>query len=431
MGQQRSVGFIQALLQRWHAFFNMRCLAGFPWFWPARPAGLPVMTEARRIVRRYFGRDHHRIYRASAQIFFTVAWPPAVLLHCWQIRRFRGPEAVPIKRIPGAIWTAMRHNVLPGEYFAYKLWEPDRKANIDNYLYSNEAPRLFKLLNRLSQPDPMSDKLAFHEMCKVHGLPTPEILAAFAPTGKLLEFESGGPPGCDLFVKPRQDFAGRGIERFRWDGVAFESDRGRFLRPEDLGGYLATRARNEERTLLVQPVLSNHPDLRVEPKGALATARLVTGERIDGNVDAIFAFIYFARSNQIISQHGHVALIDVESGRITSAPLPDSSGAKWSSYQPNYISDNTCSLPDWDAALRHAIVAHGACSNFVFIGWDIAFTDRGPMLLEGNVNWSADEYQSLTGRPLGHTKFAEILEARLRNPYRMESVRCLESSTAP
>ena len=161
------------------------------------------MVDARRIVRRHFGRDHHPLYRALAQVLATIAWPPAVLVHLWQIRRFDGPEAVPIKRVPGALWAALRHNILPGEYYAYALWQPDRRANIDHYLYSNEAPRLFKVLNRPSQPDPIGDKLAFHEMCKAHALPTPAVLAAFAPTGKLIEFESGRPPERDLFVKPR------------------------------------------------------------------------------------------------------------------------------------------------------------------------------------------------------------------------------------
>ena len=153
---------------------------------------------------------------------------------------------MPIKQVPGAIWAAMRHNVSPGEYYAYALWKPDRKVNIDNYLYAREASRLFKLLNRPSQPNPIDDKLAFHEMCKAHALPSPEILAAFTPTGKLLEFELGLPPKRDLFVKPRIGCGGDGTEHFRWGGVAFESDRGRRLRPQDLGSYLATRARTRE-----------------------------------------------------------------------------------------------------------------------------------------------------------------------------------------
>ena len=176
--------------------------------------------------------------------------------------------------------------------------DPNRKVNIDNYLYSKEGPRLFKLLNRPSQPNPIDDKLAFHEMCKSHALPSPEILAAFTPTGKLLEFESGRPPKRDLFVKPRIGVGSDGAEHFRWHGVAFESDRGCRLRPEDLGGYLATRARTENRTLLVQPALSNHPELRLGANVYLATARLVTGLSTDGNVIPIFGNFLFSTSGK-------------------------------------------------------------------------------------------------------------------------------------
>ena len=64
-------------------------------------------------------------------------------------------------------------------------------------------------------------------------------------------------------------------------------------------------------------------------------------------------------------------------------------------------SNDACTLPDWDAALRHVKVAHNACSNFVFIGWDVAFTPDGAMILEGNANWDAATYQTLRGEPLG------------------------------
>ena len=60
-------------------------------------------------------------------------------------------------------------------------------------------------------------------------------------------------------------------------------------------------------------------------------------------------------------------------------------------------------MPDWDAAVRYAKLAHRACPNFVFIGWDVAFTDQGPMLIEGNENWSAHTYHLLSGEPLGLT----------------------------
>jgi hypothetical protein len=362
------------------------------------------MVSTRRVVRQHFGQAYHPVYRALARMLATIVWPAAVLVNIWQIRRFRGPKAVPIKRIPDALWVALRHNVLPGEYYAYALWQPDRRANIDNYLYSNEASRLFRVLNRPSQVDPVGDKLAFHEMCKAHALPTPSVLAQFDPTGKMLQFEFGGPPGIDLFVKPRFGLAGEGTERLRWHSGAFESNHGHYIKSQELTSYLVARAHNEKRTLLVQPVLSNHPDLRVETNAGLATARLVTGLSRDGEVLPIFGFIYFARSNRITAQHGHCVLIDVASGRLISSPLQAASGQ---------FDESSRILTDWNAALQFAQAAHRACSNFVFVGWDIAFTDRGPMLLEGNANWNADEYQSLSGEALGHTKFADILASRM------------------
>ena len=166
-----------------------------------------------------------------------------------------------LKRAPGALWAAIRHNILPSEYYDYELWHPDRRMNIDNYLYNNEAPRLFKVLNRRSPIDPILDKLAFYELCKTHGIPSPEVLAVFAPSGKLIDFRSDLPPQHDLFVKARTGLGGLGVERFRWDQVLFQSNRGCRLRPEDLGDYLVNRARTENLTLLVQPALSNHPDI--------------------------------------------------------------------------------------------------------------------------------------------------------------------------
>jgi Sugar-transfer associated ATP-grasp len=386
------------------------------------------MVDARRIVRQHYGRDYHPAYRTLAKVLATIAWPPAVLIHLWQIRRVHGPGAAPIKRVPGALWTAMRHNVLPSEYFAYALWRPDHRANIDNYLYSNETARLFRLLNRPSQVDPIDDKLAFHDLCKAHVLPTPAVLAAFAPTGKLLEYESGRPPARDLFIKPSLGVGGEGTERFRWQGVAFENDFGHLLTPEALDDYFAVRARSENRTLLVQPLLSNHPDLCLESTAPLATARLVTGRSTDGDVIAIFSFLYFSLFDRKSDQHWHVeGLIDLASGRLLmSPPQQDGSGTRLI-HRNRELGSDECRLPEWDAALRHAKLAHAACPNFAFIGWDVAFTDQGPMLLEGNVNWSPSTYQSLRGEPLGHTKFAAILETQLRDR-RRESQESLNSA---
>ena len=417
---KRIAGVVKTLPGRAVSFFHRRCLVGFPWFWPSQPLGDQAMVQARRIVHQHYGRDHHPIYRAGARVLVTMVWPLAVLVNLWEIRRSRASAAVPMKRLPGAFWFAIRHNVVPGEYYAYALWHPDHRANIDNYLYSKEGPRLFQLLNRPLQPNLIDDKLAFYQMCKARALPIPAVLAAFAPTAKLLDFESGLPPPRDLFVKPRLGLGGDGSERFRWQGRDFESNRGSRLRPEELGQYLETRARTENRTLLVQPALANHPKLGIDVDGALATARLVTGISLGGDVVPLFAFIYFGEPQQIVA-HGRVAVIDIQTGRLMSAaqdfPLKKRSG-RYMDSGPG----GAYALPDWEPLLKYVKVAHQACDNFVFIGWDAAFTEDGPVLLEGNANWCADVYQSLC-EPLGHTQFATLLAERLGELEQSEPVK--------
>jgi Sugar-transfer associated ATP-grasp len=400
-------------LGRWWGFFRTHSRVGLPWFWPARPPGQHAMVEARRMVRRHFGRDHHPVLRKLAQVLVAMAWPSAVLISLWEVWHWLGSREV-ASRVPGALWVAIRHNIWPVDYYGYGLWRSDRRVNIDNFLYSHEAPRLFQVLNRPSHPDPIDDKLAFYEMCKAHALPTPAVLAAFAPTGKLVDFESGRPPQHDLFVKA---CTGSGLaERFRWRGGDFESNRGCRLRAEDLGGYLANRARNENRALLVQPVLSNHPDLRVDSNDALATARLVTGRSIHGEVTPIFSFILFGLANKITAHSNCVTLIDVANGGLMPAPPQDQASPGMAWYQYREFGSNACTVPDWDAALRHVNMAHNACFNFVFVGWDLAFTPYGPMILEGNASWDAVTYQTLRGEPLAHTKFTDILTAQLNLP---------------
>src|SRR5262249_16037124 len=40
---------VQTLRFRWAVFFWTRCLAGLPWYWPARPLGARAMVDARRM----------------------------------------------------------------------------------------------------------------------------------------------------------------------------------------------------------------------------------------------------------------------------------------------------------------------------------------------------------------------------------------------
>ena len=390
---------LQTFSERWWAFFYPRCLVGFPWFWPARPPGIKAMVDGRRLSRHVFGRGYHPVVRLVAQTFTAIVWPPAVLLHLLHLRCVRGREAISVVRMPGAFWTAMRHNVVPAEYYAYELWRACNKANIDNYLYFGEACRIFKLINSPAEPDAIDDKLAFHDLCNAHGIPTPPVLAAITPTGTMRDFDSGRIPKRDLFIKPRFGNSCGRAEHLRWNEDGFEKGSGEHITQLELGAYIAGLAKADGQTRLVQSFLSNHPKLPVVTKDILCPVRLVTGRSPDGNTIPIYASFYHARHHDG-NDPWPCSIVDLKTGFVQSG---NSDGG-------------SVLLPGWNACVEIALRAHALCVGYVFVGWDIALTSEGPMLLEGNMNWSAGDFQSVAGLPIGLTKFPAILGEQLALP---------------
>ena len=66
-------------------------------------------------------------------------------------------------------------------------------------------------------------------------------------------------------------------------------------------------------------------------------------------------------------------------------------------------------LPFWQESMELVRLAHAtAFARFAFLGWDIALTKDGPILLETNSGWGAIFHQMLDG-PLGHTAFSHLV----------------------
>jgi hypothetical protein len=242
-------------------------------------------------------------------------------------------------------------------------------------------------------------------MCKAQALATPEILAVYTPSGKLSEFDCDLPSSGDLFVKLRFGQGSASTELLRRYGSGLRNNSGRDIR---IGEYLIARAKAENKTFLVQPALRNDPVLDIPAGANLGTARLVTGLCNGSTVIPLFgSFTYFEGKNQ----NRYVTLIDVANGQLLP-PLEFFSPSKRSTEFINF--EERRILPRWNTVLQFTNTAHMACDDFVFIGWDVAFTEQGPMILEGNIDWAADDYQRISGKPLGLTMFSKILRLPLR-----------------
>jgi hypothetical protein len=75
------------------------------------------------------------------------------------------------------------------------------------------------------------------------------------------------------------------------------------------------------------------------------------------------------------------------------------------------VTDRT--LPHWEAIKAIALKAHNASKGRLLVGWDIAVTPDGPLLLEGNSYPDVDFPQRVCRVGIGHSPLGAPLHAAL------------------
>jgi hypothetical protein len=152
----------------------------------------------------------------------------------------------------------------------------------------------------------------------------------------------------------------------------------------------------------------------------LPTVRIVTCLDEAGRGEVIGAVFRMSigenRTVDNLHAGGIAAAVDVASGRLSRATnLGADAHLGWLSVHPdtNAMIEGRA-LPCWDEAKRLAVKAHGAFSDRVVIGWDVAILDDGPILVEGNGNPDMDILQRFMREGLRKHRFAELLAHHLR-----------------
>ena len=309
------------------------------------------------------------------------------------------------------LWhSSWRHNRHPRHYYWRKLYRtPDRSGWLDNL----EHRQLMVLLHRINDHlpvEPALDKVAFHEHCISHRLPTPTILAAWDERGRPT-FEAARPPGGDVFVKPATDFGSTGIVTVPHDPATGRyAFAGRELAWPGLLARLGRVALESRQPLVLQPRLRNARRAALYGDFDLCNLRLVTGRPPEGKPEALGAFI---RLPSKLTTTGHdrrvlFAIVDIDSGRQGAGRFRDITLGEYPFHPETSARIAGRVIPGWNDMVQLALHAHATLPCIPFIGWDIVDTTDGVLLLEANAYWGADALQAPGGVPLGRTRFPAI-----------------------
>lgn len=299
--------------------------------------------------------------------------------------------------------------------FNYCLFSLDGKPPADwhTYVTNTDVEPVQRRWNPRNRHYLVRDKLSFHRRCVEAGLPTPDLIGVITQEGRELpnvkvvsephaldatlqscefaEFffkHSGGAHGSGAFSVVRRgneyEFAGR-------TGTA-----------EALFRH-ACAALPADEVYLVQPRLRNEQMLaRIMSPNGLGTVRAVTLLR-DGRCSLLSACLRITVGTNVtdnfsVGTAGNLtSAIEIADGRLSAAV--GSSSRIWPDMHTVHEHPDTgtrieeFTLPHWTELTALVIRAHQAFPELGVIGWDVAITDHGPVLIEANHAWDINLLQ--------------------------------------
>ena len=174
-----------------------------------------------------------------------------------------------------------------------------------------------------------------------------------------------------IIAKPNNDSGGHGIELLNKED---------FNSTKDMYEYLISK-----NLLLVEEVINQHKDLEeIYPK-SVNTVRIITLKHKD-KVNFITAFLRIGNNNTFVdntSSGGMLTMIDLNRG-VTLFPACDGDMNIYFNHPITKCKLEGIEIPYFDELKELVTELSYKIKEINYIAWDIAITDNGPVVVEGN-----------------------------------------------
>lgn len=166
---------------------------------------------------------------------------------------------------------------------------------------------------------------------------------------------------------------------------------------------------------ILQTALTQHADLSAMIGEAIGTLRVVT-LRDETGISPLYTVWKVpsptAMSDNFWQSGSMIALIDDATGRVTRCTIGTGLEARPVEAHPvSQIAFDGFQIPHWDKVAQVAIEGHALFPEFGLVGWDVAITPEGPVLIECNDNPFHVLWQLAAGEGIRNEAFVPRLEA--------------------
>lgn len=307
------------------------------------------------------------------------------------------------------------------EFYFYRLCSPEWRRYAALFLPWRRMTALECLYETIGvDVNVLQDKGQFARRCVARELPViPTILEL--DQGNLQWSNPSEPslPPIEIVVKPRDGRHARGVRAYAKVPGGYRGEDSEVVEAPTLIEAWATESHCG--SLIVQPRVRNAKELSAWSEGALCSVRLVTTRRSPDPPVPLAARFRMPRADKVadnLNRGGIASIIDLASGELGPAQAFDVSevmrGIVYDRHPQTGQPIAGRRLPRWEDVIALGVKAHEQFEGFHSIGWDIAITSDGPLLIEGNHDWGVRFVQYQGPTPLGRTRFPEDLRDRFK-----------------
>lgn len=367
---------------------------------------LPRQSRAIRLHRYVFLHAWPTLPRPIYALFVIYSLVLWYSYHAWvMIYRswkqssqyiFNQYQLTPSQQLLDLIELALLHGIPPQYYRIYRLYERPRSQWLD-FIYAHELPHWHHVLSKpisaasrhyLTSKDAFTNLMHGHDIASI---PTLHLFESGDPIQKEKLFRSQ-----NYFLKPDNGYQADGCYILDYNA---ENDAYKLQGTQDFAGqidilnHLQTQING--RDYLLQPLQKNHPQLAENcHTDRLTTLRLITLMH-ENEVECLYAQLEVPQADA--NQKIWAVRIDCQTGITLNYrhPHPTHDDARKETTQD--IIDKP--VPDWEKAVALCIEAHRLFPDVLSIGWDVALTPNGPILIEGNINWGVTSHQTDLDQP--------------------------------
>ncbi len=137
---------------------------------------------------------------------------------------------------------------------------------------------------------------------------------------------------------------------------------------------------------LLEEIIEQHPAVNEIYANSVNTVRICTIKGKDEKPEIVFACMRFGRGESAVDNFnagGMSAVCDIETGRLVGSAI-DKSGNLFEAHPDSKTAFDRFEIPYWDESAELVKKAAEMSKHIRYIGWDIAITPTGPVIVEGN-----------------------------------------------